>query len=212
MRQLTPLVIIGAGGHGREVLDIVEAMNSIMPIFEFLGFLDDGPVAEHLLEQRGARVIGDTARLAALDCEYIVGIGRPDIRERFDRMAMAWNRQPAVLVHPAASVGTSNRIGPGVVIAAGARLTTNVSLGRHVHLNVNSTVSHDCVLGDYVTVNPGANISGSVSIGNGTTLGTGSSVIQGMTIGAGTMVGAGAAVVRDLSDGVTAVGVPARPR
>jgi acetyltransferase-like isoleucine patch superfamily enzyme len=77
---------------------------------------------------------------------------------------------------------------------------------------VNASVSHDCRIGDYVTVSPGVTVCGNVTIGEGTMMGAASTVIQNRTIGAWVTVGAGAAVVSDLADGVTAVGVPARPR
>jgi sugar O-acyltransferase (sialic acid O-acetyltransferase NeuD family) len=209
---VTPLVIVGAGGFGREVLDIVEAMNAVEPTFEILGFLDDEDTAWHLIAERGMSVIGGVERLDQLDTEYLIGIGSGKARKRIDIMATAAGRSAAIAIHPAATIGAHVLVGPGSIIAAGARLTTNIHLGRHVHININATVGHDCTLSDYVTINPGVNISGNVSIGEGTMMGTGSCIIQGLSVGADTMVGAGAAVVHDLPSGVVAVGVPARPR
>lgn len=204
------LVIVGAGGHGREVLDVIEAMNADEAVYEFLGFLDDGPVDDALLGRRNVAVIGLVADLATADAEYLVAVGSPSVRRRIDAMASALGVPAAVAVHPAATVGSDVELGPGSVLNAGARLTTNVVLGRHVHLNVNATVSHDCRLGDYVTLNPGARACGNVTLGEGVTLGAGATVIHGRAVGAWTTVGAGAVVVRDLAAHVTAVGVPAR--
>lgn len=209
---MTPLVIVGAGGHGRETHDIVDAINALSPTFEFLGFVDDRTDNESLVAARGAHIIGPLDALRDVDACYVLGIGSGDMRRRIDRQLTDWGRVPAVLVHPAATVGAVVSLGPGVVVAAGARVTTNVSLGRHAHVNVNASVSHDCRLSDYVTVSPGVTISGNVTIGEGAMLGAGSTVIQGRTIGAWATVGAGAVVVRDVADCVTAVGVPARAR
>lgn len=209
---MTPLVIIGAGGHGRETLDIVEAINAQSSTFDFLGFVDDRCDNESLVAARGARIIGTVDSLRGLDARYVIGVGSGKIRERLDQRLSEWGLEAAILVHPAATLGAVVAFGPGVVVAAGARITTHVTLGRHAHINVNASVSHDCRIGNFVTVNPGVTVSGNVSIGEGTMMGAGSTVIQNRTIGRWVTVGAGAVVVSDLTDGVTAVGVPARPR
>src|SRR5688500_16281578 len=117
------LVIVGAGGHGRETLDVVEAINEIEKRWSFLGFLDDGEVRAERLSRRGAEVleIGD---LDAGKVRYVVGIGEPLARESVaERMTRA-GFAPATLVHPAATVGGDVRLADGVVLAAGARVTT----------------------------------------------------------------------------------------
>lgn len=208
---MQPLVIIGASGHGREFLDVVEAVNAVAPTFDFLGFLDDGEPGEELLARRQARHLGATTALEALAADFVIGIADPATRRRIDQQAAGWGRAAATLVHPAASLGGDNRLAPGVVVTAGARVTTNVTLGRHAHVNVNATVSHDCIVGDYATINPGALLAGNVQVGVGAYLGIGSTVNQGLAIGDWAVVGAGAAVVRDVPPGATVVGVPARP-
>jgi sugar O-acyltransferase (sialic acid O-acetyltransferase NeuD family) len=220
---VTPLVIIGTGGHARETHDIVDAINARAATFDFLGFVDgptdDEPPSdrtwhdnEPLVSARGARILGALATLRDLDARYVIGIGDAAVRRRIDRQLTEWGREAAVLVHPDATIGAVVSLAPGVVVAAGSRITTNVVLGRHAQVNVNSSISHDCRLGDYVTVSPGVTVSGTVTIGEGTMMGAGSTVIQNLSIGAWATVGAGAVVVRDVADRVTAVGVPARPR
>lgn len=207
-----PIVIIGAGGHGREVLDVIEALNTVEASWEFSGFIDDGTPDAMLLKRRDALWRGGIESLADFQGTYLIGIGDPRARQEIDRHASALGVEPATLVHPSSSVGADVVLGPGTLVTAGARVTTNVRTGRHVHLNLNSTVTHDCRLEDYVTVNPGANISGNVTLQEGVTIGTGATVIQGKTVGAYATVGAGAVVVRDVEPGATVIGVPARPK
>jgi sugar O-acyltransferase (sialic acid O-acetyltransferase NeuD family) len=205
-----PLVIVGAGGHGRETLDIVEACNATRPVWDFLGFA--ATVADpQLLERRGARHLGDIEVLRDLDTTYVLGIGSSQTRRELDATLREWHRDAAVLVHPLASLGSDLRLAPGVIVAAGACITTNVSVGRHTHLNVNAVVSHDGEVGDYVTLSPGALVNGNVVLEDGVFLGTGAIVLPGRRVGAWARVGAGAVVTEDVPPGRTVVGVPARP-
>lgn len=207
-----PIVIVGIGGFGREVLDIIEAINAVEPAFVVQGFLDDRYGEDGLAaELRGLELLGPVEAIGDLGRRYTIGIGSTAHRALVDARATEAGLEPLTLVHPAATIGSVNEIAPGLVIAAGARITTNVRVGRHLHLNLNSTIGHDCVIGDHVTVNPSVNISGNVTLGDRANLGTKSVVIPGVSVGADTVVGAGAVVIRDLPASVTAVGVPARP-
>lgn len=203
-----PLVIIGAGGHGREVLDAVRHTRS--PSHWFLGFLADDEPDSRLLAQAGGTWLGPVADLEVVEADYVIAIGDPVIRAAMNARASGWGRSAASLWHATAHRADDVRWEPGTVVLANASVTSNVRLGLHVHINLNATVAHDCTLGDYVTVNPGANINGGVTIGEAATVGSGAVIRQGITIGAGATVGAGAAVVRDVEPGITVVGVPAR--
>ena len=207
---MTRLVIIGAGGHGRELLDIVEAVNAVSPTFEFLGFLDDGPGPWERVERRGATVLGPVGRLTDLDAQYSIGIGSPEDRCRIDGFATESDCQGATLVHPQATITSDVRAALGLVMAAGSRITTNVTVGRHVHLNLNATLSHDCEVGSYSVLNPGAHVSGDVVLGESVVVGSGAVVREGRKVGDRTVIGAGAVVITNLPADSTAVGVPAK--
>ena len=202
------LVIVGAGGHGRDVLDAAECDGR----YEILGLVDDGRPDMAPLDRRRATFLGRVETLATLDARYVIAIGSPAARRRLDDRISAWGREPGMVVHPSATFGADVIVHPGLVVLAGARVTNHIWAGRHVHLNLNATVAHDAVLGDYVTLNPGANINGNVILEDGVTVGSNASVNHGLRIGSGTTIGAGAVAVRDLPGDVIAVGVPALPR
>ena len=206
-----PIVIIGAGGHAREIADVIEAINSAGRQWSLLGFVAEEPPQDELAQRRGLAFLGGLDALDGKDAHFVVGIGSPDARRRMDVTATSRGLVAATLIHPSATVGSDNRLEPGVVLAAHSSVTTNVGLGRHTHLNVGARVAHDCRIGDFVTVNPGATISGNVTLAHDVTVGTNATVIQGVTVGADAIVGAGAAVVRDVAADATVVGVPARP-
>ena len=205
------LVIVGAGGHGREMLDIVEAMNEAgTGQWNFLGFVDDGEVREDRLARREAEVV-EAEELDPEAVRYVIGIGDPGTRETVvEKMTLA-GFVPAILVHPDASVGSDVRMAEGVVLAAGARVTTNVSLERHSQLNVGAVVSHDCEVGAFVTFSPGTLVNGECRVGDRAFFGTGAIVTPGLRVGADAKVGAGAVVLEDVPEGATVVGVPAHP-
>lgn len=212
----TPLIIVGAGGFGREALDVVEAMNATKagPVYEILGVLDAAPSAANLarLSARGVTYLGTDSewRETGVQADYLIGIGNPQTRQR---MAEAFSRagfDAATAIHPAATIGSRVSIGEGSVVCGGVQLSTNVSLGRHVHVNPNATVGHDAVLQDFVSINPAATISGEVAVGARSLIGAGAVILQGLTIGADALIGASACVVRNVEQHALLKGVPAR--
>lgn len=205
----TPLVIVGAGGHGREVLDVAEAVGG----HTVLGFVDDGSPDLTAVEARGHRLLGDVASLASLGpVLVVVAIGDAQARLDVAARALAIADVTAVpaLVHPDATVGTRCTIGPGTVVAAGARITTNVTIGAHCYLGPNATVGHDSRLLDGASLYPGSVVSGDVTVGRAATIGAAAAVKQGLTVGAASFVALGAGVVHDVPEGATVAGTPAK--
>jgi len=205
---LRPIVIIGAGGHGREVYDIVTAINGVEPTFKVIGFIDEGRSPGEMAAPHDVPILGGIDYLRTLSVSFVPAIGAPEVRRRI--VESLPDHDAVELVHPLASIGSHVNRGSGLVMAAGARITHAVTIGQHVHVNVNATVSHDCQVGNFVTITPGAHLSGAVTLGDEVWIGVGASVIQGVRIGDKAVVGGGAAIISDVPKGVTVVGVPAR--
>jgi sugar O-acyltransferase (sialic acid O-acetyltransferase NeuD family) len=212
------VVIVGAGGFAREVLDILMAVNAQHPRYEILGFVDDNTELWGL-ELNGVRVLGGLEWLASARAAGVlatVAVGSPQTRSMLVQKIAAAGLGFCQLTHPSAILTPFIELGEGAIVTAGCILTNRITIGRHVHINLDCTLGHDAVLEDYATLAPGVHVSGWVHIGKRAYVGTGAVLINGteeapLTVGDDAVVGAGACVVRPVPAGVTVVGVPARP-
>ena len=207
------IVIVGAGGFGREVLDVLRATDPLGTTWNFIGFVADDEPERAVLKRINATWLGSTHEFLEKPSatHFVIGIGDPCARMGIAQQFTAADVQAATLIHPSATIGQDVEIGSGSIICSHVSITTNVRLGHHVHVNLNSTIGHDTNVGNFVTINPLTAISGNVVIGDGVMLGTSSAVLQGLSLSEASVVGAGAVVVRDVEPGTTVVGVPARP-
>lgn len=195
------LLVIGAGGHAKVVVDAAEAAG-----WEIAGIVGQRNDAFQLLGHR----VTHSAEGIETDA-FIVGIGRNDVRARYYDEYRHAGYTPATVIHPTASVSPSADIGSGTFIGAGAIVNVDAVVGENVILNTACVVDHDTFIGDHSLIGPTASLCGEVTIGMGVMFGAGCNAIPGTTVGAWSVCGAGAVITKDIPARVLCVGVPAKP-
>lgn len=206
------IVIVGAGGQGLIVADILLAARAAGAPGEPAAFVDDDP-SRAGTSVLGIPVLGPLGVLGGTAHDaVIVAIGDNRRRREVSAALAAAGERFGIARHPFSSVAPDVTLPPGAMVSAGAVVSPRATLGEGVLLNTNACVDHDTAVGAYAHVSPGATVGARCVIGVETLVGLGACVLSGVRIGAGTVVGAGAVVVRDLQDGVVAYGNPARVR
>lgn len=211
--NMKDIIIIGAGGFGREVLALIEAINRKKNEYNFLGFIDDGISSENLIN--GFENLGGTDLLLNWEQELhvAVALGNPKIKESIvNKISVNKNLTFPNLIHPNVYLENyGNFFGKGNIICEGNILTTNITFKDFITLNLACTVGHDTLIEDFCSIMPGVNISGEVIVREKVYIGTGAKIINQLEIGENTIVGAGSVVFKTLPPNCTAVGVPAKP-
>lgn len=207
------MVIVSAGGLGREVMWQIKDANKMINKYEILGFVDSNKSLIGV-EVDGFPVLGDDDWLVQCldEINVVIAVGSGKLRKSiYERLSV--NSQlkfPSVF---AEDVKCSDTVafGQGCIVCLSNIITVDSTIGDFVVLNPDCTVGHDVVIDNYVTLNYSVNISGNVHIHDCVEIGTGTNVIQGKTIGNNAIIGAGSVVTRDIPDNCTAVGIPAKP-
>jgi sugar O-acyltransferase (sialic acid O-acetyltransferase NeuD family) len=203
-------VILGCGGHGRVVLDIL--MNA--GTCDVLGFVDSNPA---MTGRRidGLEVLGRPDDLPRIRDELgvhhaIVAIGDNGARRALADRLEALKFELVNALHPSANLARNVTLGKNTVIAAGALVCAHCQIGDSVILNTGCIVDHESLIGTATHICPGARLAGRVTVESGAFVGIGATIIQSIHIGYEAVVGAGAVVTADVAPLSTVVGVPAK--
>ena len=204
-----PVIIIGAGGHGRVLMDILLDIG-----IQVIGFLDNDATLQGK-DFCGVPILGRDEEIVHYQndkLDLVNGIGstgvaslRRNIYEKFKAHGFHFRQ----VIHPSAVISRCAVLDEGVQVMAGAVINIGSRIGENTIINTRASVDHDCRIGKHVHIAPGVTLSGGVMVEAETLVGTGSCVIQGIRIGEGSLVGAGSAVIHDVSNHAMMSGTPA---
>lgn len=196
------LLIYGAGGHAKSVMEIVRQTGE----YAIAGIVDDNPALTGK-QVLGIPVLGTRAILPALRAQGVTlaangvgGILDINVRVRVFELLEAAGFTFPPLVHPRATVEPSARLGEGVQVFANAYVGAEAELQARCMVNTGAVVSHDCVIGAYSHIAPGALLAGHVHVGERTLVGMGVTTAVGVKIGAGVRVGNGAILLAEVPE------------
>lgn len=204
------VLIIGAGGFGRDVLIALKTTLSKVDtgLDQRFFFMETKAFQANCKVINGAPILVEED-FNPEDFQVVVAIANPALRSKIVK-DLPHDTVYFSFIHPAAILSDWVSLGQGSVVTAGCILTTDIKIGNHAHLNFNTTIGHDCLIGDFLTTAPAVNISGNCKIGNRVYIGTNAAIKQGLTIVDDVTIGMGAVVIRDILEPGVYVGNPAR--
>ncbi|MGO9022305.1 MAG: acetyltransferase [Syntrophobacteraceae bacterium] len=204
------LLIIGAGGFGRELLGWSRDIPFNARDWAVGGFLDANPAALDGY-QVDLPILGDPMTISPSENDVLTcAIGDPKAKLRIVEALKRKGGRFISIIHPTAVVGPLCRLGEGCILCPAVVITTNVTIGDFVTVNVAATVGHDVVVGEGCTICGHADITGAALLGKGVFVGSHASILPKASIGDYAIVGAGSVVLRKVREGATVMGVPAK--
>lgn len=204
------LIIVGAGGMGREVYSWLAQVIYGKGGYVIKGFIDDNPNA---LGNRSypVDVIGSISEYTPnAEEQLILSILDPKVKKQIAESLIQKGAEFFPLIHPTAVIGKNVKLGKGTIICPYCILTNDIEMGDFVFMNTNSTIGHDSKIGDYTSINGKVEITGECKIGAVCLFGVGAKLIPGRKIVDGVTVGAGSVVVRNIVSPKTVFGNPAK--
>lgn len=203
-------IIVGAGGFGRELINWSRDCHDAGRLPPLAGMLDDNPAALKGFDY-GVDILGTASDFVPEQGDmFILAIGTPAAKERIVAMLRERGAQFATLIHPAAVVARSARIGEGCVLCPMSLVSADAQIGRFVSINALSSVGHDVRLGDYATLSAHVDLTGSVSVGHSVLIGSGAKILPRVMIGDNATIGAGSIVYRTVPAGHSVFAQPAK--
>jgi len=208
--EMKNLIIVGAGGFGREVFTWAKMHPDCGREWRIAGFLDDNLFALDRFDYP-ISIIGSIADYRPVEEDVCVcAIGAPLIKQAVCERLLGRSAKFISLVHPSAILGSNVQLGQGVIVCPYAVVTCDVQIGDFVAINCHSTVGHDAKIGHWVTLSGHCDVTGQAELGDRVFLGSGARILPSKKVGSDALIGAGAVVIQGVAAGMKVFGNPAR--
>lgn len=203
------IIIIGASGFGRELVQWIEDINNITPEWEILGFIDDNKEALDCYKC-DYKIIGSIKDWEPKEDEYFAcALAFPAVKKKVVTLLKDKGGKFATLIHPTALINKYAEIGEGVIITPRSNVNANAKIGNFVSI-LGSGIGHDAIIGDYSTLSGRCSINGHVQIGSQVYVACGVSIAPSKKIGDEATIGIGSVVISNVKAGTTVFGNPAK--
>ena len=202
MSDLLKIIIIGAGGFGKEALSLVSDCNKVKKEFNVIGFVDDDIELQKKIIN-DLPVLGDIDWLissndSSIGC--IIAVGEPKIRKEIFEEIRHRNFKFPKIIHPLSHISKFTSIEDGTIVQAGAKISCNIKLGKFAYVNFNSVIGHDCILNNFVTLSPNCTVNGENIIQEGVFFGSGAVTRHQLKIGKWCHIGACSVIAKNIPD------------
>lgn len=206
------LVIIGAGGFGREIEEYIREINRVEPSFNILGFADDehSALSNYSIQSQIICKLDELEKYR--ESKFVIAVGDPISRELISNRIHNFGSSLQSIIHPSAVISPSASIGDGSIICPLVYIGTNSIVGENVAMNVYSSIGHDSIVKDHCVISPYSALTGNVQIGTSTFIGTGTKFSPGVLIGKRSKTSIGTVVTTNVEPGSLVSGNPSRSR
>ena len=200
------MLIVGAGGQGKEALAVLLDNGHDQPIH----FFDEAPDASTLLYGK-FKVYSTQEEVKQYfvdhSPEFIVAVGHPRIRKKLTETLKSLGGHLSSVISKSAHLFQFNDSFDGMIAKPGAVISHGVEIGSGCIIHVHASVGHSCIIGDYSNIGPGAALIGPVHIGNNCQIGARAIILPGLNIGNNVIIGAGVVVREDLANNESYIGI-----
>lgn len=205
------MLIVGAKGFAKEVLEVINQMNQLENLVFFDDVNDDikGSLYERFPILKTSEEVSNY--LKTIDNQFTIGVGNPILRKKLYDKFISFGGAFTSIISPLANIGSYDiEIGYGTNILSGAIISNSSKIGMGCIIYYNSIITHDCTIGDFVEISPSVNILGRCNVGSFTQIGSNTTILPNLTIGKNVIIGAGSVVTKNIPDNCVAVGTPAK--